>query len=241
MITIGIVGMGRMGQAIAGLLESKPDISFISFQRISPDNQALLKNCDVAIEFTTPDAAPEVIRHCLDAGVPVISGTTGWHEYHLPAIFSHARHTGGVLLYATNFSVGMNIVFELNKKLASAMKEFPAFRPAVKEAHHIHKKDIPSGTAYTLLEDILTQHTSYYGFTLNPMTSLESDRISVEAIREGEIKGLHEVSWQSVGEKITIIHEAFDRKIFAEGAVMAALWLTRQKPGIYTMKDIIQI
>lgn len=242
MKTIGIIGMGRMGQAIAALLETRKDLIYHTFDRISTTHHDNLKSCDVVIEFTTPEAAPGVIRHCIEHGIRVTSGTTGWHEYHLESILTLCKQSKGTFLYATNFSIGMNIVFALNRKLASVMDDFPAYKPAIKEIHHIHKKDSPSGTAYTLIEDILVRHKEYSGFVLNPEPGkIVNDRLPVTALREGEVKGFHEVTWNSGAERISLAHEAFDRKIFAEGAVMSALWLMDQRPGIYTMQDIISI
>lgn len=242
MTTIGIIGMGRMGQAIAAQISSRQDIQFIPFSRLSEANDKDLSRCQVAIEFTIPEAAPGVIRHCLERHIPVVSGTTGWHEYHLSSILSLCKQQKGKMLYATNFSVGMNIVFALHERLSAVMASFPEFRPSIREVHHMHKKDAPSGTAYTLIESILSQHPAYTGFVLNPENpQLPTDRFPVDAIREGEVKGIHEVTWSSEMEKITIGHEAFDRRIFAEGAIMAALWLDHQPQGIYTMRDIIQL
>jgi len=136
----------------------------------------------------------------------------------------------------------MNITFALNRRLAEVMSGLPQFHPSLKEIHHIHKKDSPSGTAYTLIEDILNYHPQYNGFELNGDTKNPSPgKLPVNAVREGEVKGFHQVSWNSGLEQITIAHEAFDRRIFAEGAVMAALWLYAQPTGIYTMKDIIRM
>ena len=242
MKTIGVIGMGRMDQTIAALLETRKDLSYHTFDRISASNQDKLKACDAVIEFTTPEAAPGVIRHCIEHGIRITSGTTGWHEYHLESILTLCKQHKGTFLYATNFSIGMNIVFALNRKLASVMVDFPEFKASIKESHHIHKKDSPSGTAYTLIEDILVRHSEYSGFSLNTNPgNAADDRLPVTAIREGEVKGIHEVIWNSGVEKLSISHEAFDRKIFAEGAVMSALWLTGQGSGIYTMQDIISI
>lgn len=242
MANIGIVGMGKMGYAIAGVLDLKQEHTGHKFQRINADNAAQLKSCDVAIEFTIPEAAPGVIRTCIDLGIPVVSGTTGWHESHLETIRTYNREHNGVFLCATNFSIGMNIVFALNKRLAAVMANFREFKPSIKEVHHIHKKDSPSGTAYTLLEDLIRVHPGYANFELNPGTeSSQAQAIPVTSIREGEIKGIHEVNWNSGSEGITISHEAFDRRIFAEGAIMAALWLKDRSPGEYSMKDIISI
>jgi 4-hydroxy-tetrahydrodipicolinate reductase len=242
MANIGIIGMGKMGYAIASVLDQKPEHIGHKFQRITPANEAQLKSCDVAIEFTIPEAAPGVIRHCIDLGIPVVSGTTGWHESHLETIRTYNKERNGTFLCATNFSVGMNIVFALNKKLAAVMANFPEFKPSIKEVHHLQKKDAPSGTAYTLLEDVIKVHSDYTTFALNPDDDrLSADTIPVTAIREGDVKGIHEVHWNSGMEGITITHEAFDRKIFAEGAVMAALWLMDRSPGEYAMKDIINL
>lgn len=242
MTTVGVVGLGKMGQAIASILGSREDLKSHSFHRISPENIGILKTCDVVIEFTIAEAAPGVIRQCLDLGIPVVSGTTGWHEYNLESILSYCKQKQGTFLYATNFSVGMNIVFALNRKLAEVMADLPAFKPSIKEIHHIHKKDSPSGTAYTLIEDMLIRLPHYNGFDHNPAEgNLSEDRIPVTCIREGEVKGFHQVAWSSGAEQVMIAHEAFDRSIFAEGAVMAALWLSRQPRGIYTMRDILNM
>jgi 4-hydroxy-tetrahydrodipicolinate reductase len=239
MNTIGMIGMGRMGQAIAGQLERLPGVRMEPFTRLNQGDENRLKTCDVVIEFTTPEAAPAVIRQCLQAGIPVVSGTTGWHEYHLPSMISLRTQLGGKFLYATNFSIGMNIVFALNAKLANALKRYPAFVPSLREVHHIHKKDAPSGTAYTLLGQIIDQRPDYTGFALNHPA--DQHEIEVTAIREGEGKGFHEVTWQSGGERISITHEAFDRGIFASGAIAAAQWLLDQPAGVYTMQDLIHL
>ena len=240
MTSIGIIGMGKMGQAIQAVLETDNRVELHTFNRLSADNLQALKQCKVVIEFTTADAAPGVIRQCISAGVPVVSGTTGWQEYHLETIKNECKKLNGKFLYASNFSIGMNITFALNRKLAAIMNSYPQFRASILEKHHIHKKDSPSGTAYTLIEDIVANHGEYEGFELNKQI-VESDKIPVTAIREGEIKGYHEVNWNSGLEEISISHEAFDRKIFAQGAVLAAHWLADKKPGVYTMRDIISL
>ncbi len=241
MASIGIIGMGKMGFAIASILESKTAHKGHNFQRITSGNQSQLQDCDVAIEFTIPQAAPGVIRQCIELGIPVVSGTTGWHESHLEEVREFNILHNGTFLYATNFSVGMNIVFELNKRLSAVMAKLPEFKPSIKEIHHIQKKDSPSGTAYTLLEGLIHNHPGYTNFDLNgDKENPPQNAVPVEAIREGEVKGYHAVNWDSGMEGITIVHESFDREIFAEGAVMAALWLKEKGPGEYTMKDIIK-
>ncbi len=236
----GIIGIGQMGQAIIAILEAQQNIEFHSFSRLLPQNQALLESCEVVLEFTTPEAAPSIIRHCITSGIPVVSGTTGWQEYHLETIKNLCRQVNGKFLYASNFSIGMNITFALNRKLAVIMNDFPQFSVSLSEKHHIHKKDSPSGTAYTLIEDIIENNSRYTGFELNN-EMVDSDCIPVTAIREGEVKGFHKVEWSSGLEQIDLSHQAYDRKIFAEGAIHAATWLKNKKPGVYTMRDIIQL
>ncbi|MFZ1677745.1 MAG: 4-hydroxy-tetrahydrodipicolinate reductase [Saprospiraceae bacterium] len=238
----GIIGMGKMGQAITAILSGEINFQFETFNRLSVDNLSLLKACDVVIEFTTPDAAPGIIKQCIESGIPIVSGTTGWQEYHLHSISKLCQIKHGKFLYASNFSIGMNITFALNRRLALIMNHYPQFSASIKEIHHIHKKDSPSGTAHTLIGDIVDQHRRYTDFELrNDENAGEDSILPVHAIREGEVKGYHEVTWTSDSEKITLSHEAFDRKIFAEGAIMAAGWLIDQKPGVYTMRDIIEL
>jgi len=238
MADFGIIGMGKMGHAISDLLESDEEVSFHTFNRLSDENQHLLEECKVVIEFTTADAAPGIIEHCILSGVPIVSGTTGWQEYHLENIKKICKKYNGKFLYASNFSIGMNITFALNRTLASIMDSFHQFKASILEKHHIHKKDSPSGTAYSLIEDIIENHSAYNGFELNHLVNDEG-KIPVIAIREGEIKGYHEVSWHSGLEELKLSHEAYDRKIFAEGAIVAANWLKDKSPGIYSMRDII--
>ncbi|HZV68375.1 MAG TPA: 4-hydroxy-tetrahydrodipicolinate reductase [Saprospiraceae bacterium] len=238
----GIVGLGKMGQAIISILGTDDKVRFDTFNRLSGDHFARLKACDVVIEFTTPDAAPDIIKQCIESGIPIVSGTTGWQEYHLHAIIKLCQMKHGKFLYASNFSIGMNITFALNRRLALIMNQYPQFKASIKEIHHIHKKDSPSGTAHTLIEDIVAEHKRYADFELNKnQLTDENSILPVHAIREGEVKGYHEVTWTSDSERITLSHEAFDRKIFAEGAIMAANWLIDQKPGVYTMRDIIEV
>lgn len=242
MPTYGVIGMGRMGQSILSVLEGTPGLSARPFYRLTPDTEQALRTCDVVIEFTTAEAAPGIIKRCIELQVPVVSGTTGWQEYHLSEIITFCKTHQGKFLHASNFSIGMNIVFALNSKLASLLTAYPEFKPALKEIHHIHKKDSPSGTAYTLVEEIIRQQPQYAGISLQAMPpGMPSHLIPVEAIREGEVKGYHEVIWSSGLEKIALSHEAFDRSIFSRGAVMAAKWLQAQPNGVYTMRDFIQV
>lgn len=240
MTAFGIIGMGKMGQAISALLETEFKSEFHTFDRLTTENEAQLRGCEVVIEFTTPEAAHGIIWHCISSGVPIVSGTTGWQEYHLDSIKNLCRQMNGKFLYASNFSIGMNITFALNRKLAKIMDEFPRFNVHVTEKHHVHKKDSPSGTAHSLIEDIVENNSRYKGFELNKKMR-DPEKIPVTTIREGEIKGYHEIVWNSGDEQILLSHEAYDRKIFAQGAILAATWLKDKKPGVYTMRDVIHL
>jgi 4-hydroxy-tetrahydrodipicolinate reductase len=235
-----MIGMGKMGQAVTSLLEQREDASFHAFHHLTSADLSELKSCDVAIEFTTSESAPDVIRLCLESGIPIVSGTTGWHLNHLQSVIEFCANQGGKFLYASNFSIGMNITFALNRKLASIMNQFPQFSASISEIHHIHKKDSPSGTALSLIQDIIALHDRYTSYQLK-VDDPDLNSLPVTAIREGEVKGFHEVTWSSSLEQIRLSHEALDRKIFAEGAILAASWLIGQNPGVYTMKDIIDV
>ena len=242
MTAFAIIGLGKMGSAIIDELEADPNVKIHPFRRLNAEDLGFLKACDVAIEFTVPEAASMVVRQCLESGIPIVSGTTGWHQNELNTIIKLCHEVNGKFLFASNFSIGMNITFELSKKLSSIMNRFPQFAASIKEIHHIHKKDAPSGTAVTLINELIESSDRYTGFDMNNETNASNEkRIRVEAIREGEVKGFHEINWTSSDERITISHEAFDRRIFAQGAVIAAKWLVGQGPGVYTMRDIIKL
>jgi 4-hydroxy-tetrahydrodipicolinate reductase len=231
-----------MGSAILDILQADQEAEFHPFKRLEGADLDTLKQCKVAIEFTVPEAASGVIKQCLENGIPVVSGTTGWHQNQLNDIIQLCHDVNGKFLYASNFSIGMNVTFELSKRLSTMMNRFPEFSASIREIHHIHKKDSPSGTAVTLINEIIETSDRYTGFELNEATEdADENKINVNAIRKGEVKGFHEITWTSGDERIVISHEAFDRKIFAQGAVMAAKWLVNQDPGVYTMRDIIKL
>ena len=212
---IALIGYGKMGHAIEEAALSRGHEIVC---RIDKDNQedfdsVSFKSADVAIEFTAPSVAVDNYRRAFAAGVPVVSGTTGWLE-HLPEI-REACEKGQTFFYASNFSLGVNIFFAVNKYLAGIMNHFPQYSVEIEEIHHIHKLDHPSGTAITLAEDI----------------------IHITARREGEIPGTHTVAYDSAVDTIRITHEAKNRKGFALGAVVAAEF-TVGKKGFLTMQDL---
>lgn len=194
-----------------------------------------LSKADVAIEFTTPHAAKENLLLCFQAGVPVVCGSTGWTS-ELPSIEKLCQEQNGALLYASNFSVGVNLFFELNKKLASLMAHQPSYEVILEEIHHTQKKDAPSGTAITLAQQILEQIDRKKQW-VNDISENPED-LEIISQRIDPAPGTHHVKYSSVIDDIEIIHTAHSRKGFAAGAVLAAEFLQHKK-GVYSMKDVL--
>lgn len=194
-----------------------------------------LTKADVAIEFTTPHAAKENLLLCFQAGVPVVCGSTGWTS-ELPSIEKLCQEQNGALLYASNFSVGVNLFFELNKKLASLMAHQPSYEVILEEIHHTQKKDAPSGTAITLAQQILQQIDRKKQW-VNDISENPED-LEIISQRIDPAPGTHHVKYSSVIDDIEIIHTAHSRKGFAAGAVLAAEFLQHKK-GVYSMKDVL--
>jgi 4-hydroxy-tetrahydrodipicolinate reductase len=237
---IGLIGYGKMGKAIEAIAHAQQhEIVF----RITQDNRAMLdaatlRQADVIIEFTRPEAAFRNVMLCLEAGVPVVSGTTGWLDQ-LEEAKAYCSAHGGALLWASNFSVGVNLFFAVNRFLAGLMNHRNEYETDVTEIHHIHKLDAPSGTGLTLTHDIIGALDRKAGWALSPQPAQPSD-IRIEAIREGEVPGTHIVRWTSAVDEITLEHKAHSRTGFASGAVLAATWLAG-KTGIYGMDDVLGI
>ena len=194
-----------------------------------------LRKADVAIEFTNPDTAKENVLKTLSAGVNVISGTTGWNGG-LPDAEQSAKENNAAFLHASNFSVGVNIFFEVNKALASLMDGRSEYDVTIEETHHTQKKDAPSGTAITLAEQILQNMSGKRRWMLNDLN--ESDAIPILAFRVEDVPGTHTVSYASTIDTITITHTAHNREGFALGAVLAAEYISGRK-GVYSMKDVL--
>ena len=238
---IGLLGYGKMGRTIEQLAIARGhEIAWI----IDQDNRntldaTRLQQADVVIEFTRPDAAESNLRQCLEAGVPVVSGTTGWQSQ-LPVVQELCRETNGSMIWASNFSVGVNLFFALNRYLATLMAQRPEYEPSATEIHHIHKLDAPSGTAVTLLESILSEIKHKNDWQLLSDESISEESIPVKAIREAEVPGTHSILWSSAIDEIEISHRAHSRVGFAGGAVLAAEWLPGKK-GCFTMADVLGI
>lgn len=228
---IALLGYGKMGKVIERIaLERGHEIVL---RKDSHDTFEGLENADVAIDFSIPDAAVGNISACLNKNLPVISGTTGWLEhYHDVAGLCEERQ--GAFIYASNFSLGVNIFFELNAYLAKMMGSLKQYKVSMEEVHHIQKLDAPSGTAITLAKDIIA-HTDYSSWAIgNP----KEDEIFINAKREENVPGTHTVFYDSDVDSIEIKHTAHSREGFALGAVVAAEWLIGKK-GIFTMKDVL--
>lgn len=190
---------------------------------------------DVAIDFSHPTAAFDNIKSCIDSGVPVVSGTTGWLDKY-DEIVSYCKAMDGSLIYASNFSIGVNLFFNLNLQLAKLMKNIGEYEVSMEEIHHIHKLDAPSGTAISLANDVIENSEK----TKWSIDAPEKNKLFIDVKREGEVPGTHKVSYTSAIDSIEIKHTAFNRTGFALGAVVAAEWL-KDKKGIFQMKDVLSL
>jgi 4-hydroxy-tetrahydrodipicolinate reductase len=236
-LTIALIGYGKMGKAIEKIALEKGHyiglkISSQNLHDLTTDN---LSKCDVAIEFTNPHSAVQNIQTCLAAGIPVISGSTGWLDQ-LDEIKKEVNEKDGSFLYASNFSIGVNIFFEINKKLAALMNNQPAYKVEVEEIHHTAKKDAPSGTAITIAEQIIENISSKIKWSNNEKTA--DDTVNIISKRIDPAPGTHHVRYTSSVDDIEIIHTAHNREGFASGAVLAAEFVSGKK-GLFTMKDVL--
>ena len=234
---IALIGYGKMGHAIEqiALQRGHEIVSVIDVNNQEDFTSDAFKSADVAIEFSMPAVAMDNYRRAFAAGVPVVSGTTGWLE-HLPEI-KEACKAGQTFFYASNFSLGVNIFFALNKYLAKIMNDFPAYDVRMVETHHVHKLDAPSGTAITLAEGLIDniERKNKWVEGIEPA----EDEIGICSVREGEVPGIHTVIYESDVDTISITHDAKSRMGFALGAVIAAEF-TCGKKGFLTMQDMLK-
>ena len=229
---IGIIGYGKMGKAVEKIaVQRGHSIAF----KTNDFNLNLINDVDITIEFSTPESAFTNIKKCLDNNVPVVTGTTGWLD-DLEDIKKLCDKKNGSFLYASNFSLGANLFFELNKKLSHLMADKNEYKTSIDEIHHVHKVDKPSGTAITLAKDIISD-SRYRDWELD---SHSKDKISISSIRENEVNGVHKVSYSSENDIISIKHEALNRNGFALGAVISAEWLVN-KNGCFSISDMLNM
>ncbi len=241
---IALIGYGKMGKEIEKIaLERGHDIvCTIDINEDDKFQSSEFKSADVAIEFTTPKSALNNYKKAFEANVPVVSGTTGWLE-HLEEIKNECNNNGKTFFYASNFSLGVNLFFALNRYLSKLMNKFPDYNVEMEETHHIHKLDAPSGTALTLVEEILNNVERKKSWALDndlkeDQGKTESDIIRIKDFREGEVPGIHSVFYESELDSIKITHDAKSRKGFAQGAVLAAEFI-KDKKGFLGMQDML--
>ena len=230
---IALLGYGKMGKIIEKLAIEKGHTIISKINRDS-SKEELLK-ADIAIEFSTPEAAVSNIKFCLENGIPIVSGTTGWLA-HYDEMIKLCENRNGSFIYASNFSVGVHLFFSINKYVSNLMKPWKDYQVSIEEIHHTQKLDAPSGTAITLAEEIVA-NSDKKNWKLN---GTEEEDIKITAKRINDIKGSHIINYDSNIDTISIKHEAHSRNGFALGAILAAEWLADKK-GIFTMKDVLQI
>ena len=234
---IALIGYGKMGKAIEEIALAKGHEVVL---KINSHNQheftaGNISKADVAIEFTGPHSAVENLKKLFDAGIPVVSGSTGWLEK-WEEVKSYCESKDGAFIYASNFSIGVNLFFELNSFLAKLMSKHPDYEVSLEEIHHTQKKDAPSGTAITLAEQVMQHITSKKQWVNEERNNKEE--LIITSKRIDPAPGTHSIKYHSEIDDIEIIHTAHSRKGFAGGAVIAAEFL-KGKTGVYTMKDVL--
>ncbi len=236
---IALIGYGRMGKEIEKIAVFRGHEIGLKIDITNPEdlNVENLQKCDVAIEFTIPASAINNYSVCFDAGIPVVSGTTGWLD-NKEQVYKKCADTNGTFFYGSNFSVGVNLFFELNKKLAELMAPRSEYNVEMTEVHHTQKLDAPSGTAISLADDILEQLPTK-DVWVNDQTPA-SNELNIKSERVGQVPGIHTIKYESEIDFIEITHSAKSREGFAFGAVLAAEYCQNNK-GILTMKDLLKI
>jgi 4-hydroxy-tetrahydrodipicolinate reductase len=234
---IAILGYGKMGQEIERIaILRKHEVALIidSIEDWEKDG-GRLGEADVAIEFSQPDAVLDNIYHCFEANVPVVVGTTGWYE-DVEQVRKDCLDREQTIFYSTNFSIGVNLFFELNRNLAALMSKWVDYEISIEETHHIHKQDAPSGTAIVLANDIIRNSERKEKWVKE--MSENPEELGIQSFRTENVPGTHRVKYESEVDSIEIIHTAKNRRGFAIGALLAAEWLPGKK-GIYEMKDLL--
>ncbi|MEZ4875296.1 MAG: 4-hydroxy-tetrahydrodipicolinate reductase [Flavobacteriaceae bacterium] len=230
---IALLGYGKMGKTIERLaLEKGHEIVYKLSER---NEEGLLEDAEVAIEFSSPEVAVTHILKCFDTEIPVVCGTTGWLKDY-EKVLKVCESRNGSFLYASNFSIGVNLFFNLNLYFSALMKPWREYIPSIEEIHHTQKKDAPSGTAISLAEGVL-KHSNLKNWELDTQNP---ESLNIHAIREGDVKGTHTIFYNSPIDSLSIKHEAHSRDGFALGALLAAEWLLGKK-GVYSMKDVLNL
>ncbi|MCO5259282.1 MAG: 4-hydroxy-tetrahydrodipicolinate reductase [Crocinitomicaceae bacterium] len=238
-MNIALVGYGKMGKAIEEIAVQRGHTIVAKINRDTPLDTLLIQKIDVAIEFTRPDVVVNNLLFCLKHHLPVVVGTTAWYD-DFNKVVEQVKQENGALLYASNFSIGVNIFFEINRKLAQLMNPYTDYKAAVEEIHHLQKLDAPSGTAVTIANTIIENNDQLSTWKLGEEThpTVTNNELGITSYRKPDVPGTHIVTYQSDIDTIEIKHEAHNRKGFALGAVMAAEYLFGKK-GIFTMSDVL--
>jgi 4-hydroxy-tetrahydrodipicolinate reductase len=233
---IAIIGYGKLGKAVEEAAMRRGHQVVLKVTKSNAEDFSL-QDIDIAIETTNPESAISNIHKCIDAGIPVVVGTTGWYQDY-DAVVQKVKEYHGSLLTATNFSIGVHLFWEANKHLASLMNKVSGYDVSITEIHHIHKKDAPSGTAITTAELLLGHLKDKSAWKLKE-DKMAANEIPIESVREGDARGVHIVRYQSAVDIIELKHEAVSREGFGLGAVLAAEFLLERK-GVFTMADVIK-
>lgn len=243
---IALIGHGKMGKELEkAAIAQKHEVVLIIRSNNADDMKRLkLSQADVAVEFSTPSAVVQNIYKCFDANIPVVVGTTGWYDQ-IPEIKAACEKNGNSLIYASNFSIGVNILFELNRVLARIMNHQPAYEVSIEEIHHTQKMDSPSGTAISLAKEIIENIDRKKGWVdLDPDGADESryrtGDLKINSMRMGDIVGTHIIKYVSNIDQLELRHEAYSRAGFVQGALVAASFISGRK-GFFTMKDMLHI
>lgn len=235
---IGIVGYGKMGKIIEQIAHDRGHevVMKISSSNIADFNAETLKSVDVVIEFTNPEVAPANVAKCLSNGVPTVCGSTGWNE-DLEQAYTLTKANDTSFIWASNFSVGVNLFWKMTEALAEIMQPYHSYDVSINEIHHTQKKDAPSGTAITTAERILAHSTSKQFWKLDATTP---EALNITAERIGQVPGTHEIKYASEIDDIELIHTAHNRNGFALGAVIAAEYIHNKK-GVFKMNDVLAL
>ncbi len=237
---IALIGYGKMGKMIEtiALQRGHTIACAIGTTNTNDINTTAFTTADVAIDFSTPASVLNNINKCFANNIPVVVGTTGWNT-HLASVTEQCLAQQQALLHASNFSIGVNVFFAINKKLAQLMQPYTDYEITMQEVHHLQKSDSPSGTGISLANDILANNSKYNEWALLE-DKKTSNQLIIEALRKPDVVGFHSITYQNTIDNITISHDAHTRQGFAQGAVIAAEWLVG-KQGVFTMNDVLGI
>jgi 4-hydroxy-tetrahydrodipicolinate reductase len=236
---IAIIGYGKMGKMIEEAAAEKGHTTGLVIDLINQSDLTVQKLAghDVAIEFTTPASAWHNISVCFDAEMPVVSGTTGWHD-RIPEIKERCLKENQAFVYSSNFTIGVNILFNINRQLARLMNPLHQYKPRIEEIHHTKKLDAPSGTAISLAQGVMDEIPHLKNWKLTDIP--DNQTLPVKAIRADDIVGIHEIIYESDLDTLSVRHSAKSRKGFALGAILAAEFILNKK-GFFTMEDVLGI